>query len=140
MLKLLIVFLVLGVSLLPFGTQAQKETASFQVVWKITGATQAEADQKLARHFAPFVESEGFATDLCLKNPDKTCQKDEMGEVLYDPTKVSETLEQVIRAKIDTAAKTRFISGEIEKARQKAEEDSDKKEKPTKAAAIRAPN
>ncbi len=140
MVKLLIAFIILGLSSFSSVSSTQKEAANFQLVWKITGATQAEADQKLARHFAPFVEAEGFADGLCLKNPDGTCQKDEQGAVLYDLGKVSETLEQIIRTKIDTAAKSRFVAGELEKARRKAEEDSDKKEKPTKTAATRSPN
>lgn len=138
--KLFFVILVFAAAAFAHGHSSQKENASFQIVWKITGSTQAEAEQKLARHFAPFVEAEGFAADLCLQNPDRTCQKDDRGEVLYDLTKVSETLEQILRSKIDTAAKSRFVAGEVEKARRKAEEDSDKKEKPTKAASIRTPN
>ena len=125
---------------LSLASPIQKETASFQVNWKISGATQAEADQKLARYFAPFVEAEGLAVGLCLKNPDETCQKDEAGDVLYDLAKVTEALEVIFRNKIDAAAKARFVSSEIDKARLKAVEDAEKKEKPGKSAAIRPPN
>jgi len=115
----------------------QAFTATFTFTRGFDGSTQDAADRKLASYLAPYAESKG-KSGLCVVAPSGACLS-ENGTIVYDLGKVIVAVEEILTTEIDAAVKARFIGPRLDAAREAAEDDFDREEKPRKTATVRRP-